>query len=482
MYSPYKLDAMAQPVRIKQVWDFLSEKIKELKEKSCKISDEFYRKQDRTAFLEDICVSLAICVKHHTNLHIVSTHYDLQSLLEDLVIYNKGRDYNQAKYLLKEFEQKFQCAIAEIKDVGQCITDDVLDMLEVYCSNYRALGIRDDTYYQSVPKRALRSKEELVNLERICICIGQGMNVSNGYYTCNGFSQDVALKFDCDAFPILRIVPDLLQKVDCALDACQDWLRSDKVYVQQVEEQVSKGSDTISQQEARLRQIQFEYEQTFACLKSKRAEVVQLKELESENKDMNQIEANRSKIKMEISVVSRTLDSCQNRIRDIQSAELHTIFHEDGEDLLGSSAPESELRLGMQKLGSTYHAYKARLQFDEEIHSTKHDFLKQKLRKTNRRIRMHKEATAKIEGLKREINRLSKKVRHLGERKCHLTTDLAESNAHLDMLRGILDAKVHLKTTREKKGMKAQEKEIRLKDKGQLSAGKLSQHLYDRHI
>ncbi len=70
-------------------------------------------------------------------------------------------------------------------------------------------------------------------------------------------------------FSAYRYVPDLIQKLEVSCDTASDWLRSDKVYIEQVEKDIVNTRTQLKGLDNKVQRVKLDYENIRSHLKHK---------------------------------------------------------------------------------------------------------------------------------------------------------------------------------------------------------------------
>ena len=323
--------------------------------------------------------------------------------------------------------------------------------MEKYCSEFTKLGVSDDDFFHALQARTVSVRGILKQLDRIVRHARKASAISTSLFSDREFSQEVSMKFDCEKYPLIRIVPDLFQKLETVINIAQDWLRSDKVYLEELKRQIDKTRERIKECHTRLELVKHEYNKVFAKLKQTQAELDDTDDtFEIIFKEISLLESKKVRMEMEISAVAKTLCHCRDQLRDLQSAELAYDSKEFADiDDVDGEAPEEEIEFESTKhynspsRGHTHASYRSRLCRDARCYSTKLDYLRKKKKSLTKKIYHKKEVIEVMESTETEICALTKRLKVLGKKKNKLTTEQEMLVAHLESMELAYQHRLH---------------------------------------
>ena len=192
---------------------------------------------------------------------------------------NHPQKVEDAAKCLSKFACNSKIALEQLHETKKLFEDEILNFLQLYCSDYIKLGISDDKFYKTLHLRTMKIDNRLQRFEKLISCVDENLPIQSEYFSDCFFSQELAIEFDCDTFPIVRLISDLIQKLEVSCDTAADWLRSDRVYMEEVEREIENRRSKVHDIEHQLQQHQLVYDSTFASLKLKKI-----------NKDDNEVE------------------------------------------------------------------------------------------------------------------------------------------------------------------------------------------------
>ena len=293
-------DGIRSPNTIYEVWDFIGSHLHKVKDEIGKFVTEFYMNEERITYLVNIHEALKVTMVHDKTLNKVGSLLDLEQLLEvSPTTFVLPQMTQKASEFLVSYYDQIKITIAKLKEVRHMFQRDILRPLETYCTSYAKLGITDDNFYKALKSRTIKIRGILIHFDKIADSLGKKNEVPVDYFSDFSFSQELSLQFNCDAFPILRIVPDLFQKLDTVIDTGQDWLRSDKVYLDQIRKEIENTQLRIKDIECDSQLVKLKYDQLFSLVKQKRFTMDDSEEhKETLWRDISKLEAMKVKLDM----------------------------------------------------------------------------------------------------------------------------------------------------------------------------------------
>ena len=450
-------DGSSPPKTIHCVWNYVSFQLRNIRDMLRQSTDEFYGKHER--LLHTTIVNDALRLATDANYHndSIGNFSDLDKLANSRSSSSiSPRSLSKAQEVLRLYREKINKTVSKLNDLKGVFERDVLDILEMYCSNYMKLGIQDDKYFKKLRSRTLRIRDNLRDYIKVSGSLTGTSSVVSDYFCHDEFSETIAIKYDCDKFPILRVVPDLIQKCEHVCTIAQDWLRSDKVYLEEVRQQIQKTKDRMKETSGECHSTKLKYERLFALLKQKQFELDDYDEtFELTCKDIAQLECKKTRLEIEIHAVAKALRGCREQIRDLRSVSLSRQQSEDCDGVDGM-APESEEELEEEEkhtvrgMGHAHTSYRTRLCRDARSHNVKLDYLRRKKKKLQRKIESHKSVLREMKDNESDILALSKELRVISRKKVKLLEEISSINSHLDSLEQVLTHRLnptsHIKT------------------------------------
>ena len=141
-------DVNRPPSTIHQVWDYLSLKLREERDKFRYCLDEFYGKNDRMAYVSTVNDSLKVCTDCCKDVQHVGTYMELEALMKISTSETiRPRQLQRAQEFLKTFADKTKIVMAKLTETRRNVEEDILNALEMYCSKYNKLDRHNNPLY-----------------------------------------------------------------------------------------------------------------------------------------------------------------------------------------------------------------------------------------------------------------------------------------------------------------------------------------------
>ncbi len=417
------------PSSINQVWVYVAFKLRQAKDSVRKISEEFYSRTDSEKVIKELLEALK-CFATDT---IITNVEVMQTLLQNWII--DGNKKQKTKTFIQEFSEKLKHLLNGVRNVLQLLKDDIVPCLQSYCSGHVTLGLSDDCFFRDLHIRAASLDGMLKKLSMMTdIIYGQKTHTYQdleSYFSDEGLSFDISLKHDCHTFPIIRAVPDILQKLDGVMGIIQDWLRSDKVYLQEVEKCIEDTKKELKSVVFECQHIKLEKQQHFAKLRTQQME--RENDLESNadvNKHLKTLESKKVRLEIEISATKRTLMNCKEQLEDIDEI--------DGNVSTDNTNDNSPFQIQNSNFRETHESYRRHVSKDERILGSRLLMLHSKMSRWHKSISILQGQLQQSKSRQVEIEQISKKLKNIGKRKIKLETHKKELQSRVEFLSQVL--------------------------------------------
>ena len=447
-------DGDTPPVRIEQVWNFLAIKLRQVRKGMSQVHDLFYERKDRGAFMRSVAGALKEVIGEGETARIVNVSHLEQVILKQKSVTGQsfrlspGRQ-GRAIQTLEAFAEKILMVSTKLESLRASLEWDILRHIRQHCSNYVSLGISDDDFYISLRARTLSIKDILGQFDLLLKFLGEeGTDTpSMVLFSDCDFSLEISISTDCEMFPLLRIAPDLIQKLDTVLDVAQDWLRSDKVYVEQVQREIAKTRTKFTDVKGKFETVKLEYDKTFTKLKQKQS---QYDDSDMTNEDLwrglSKLEATRTRLDIDIAILDKNICVCRENMQDMGSASTRTSQSGVASGRLLSrrqSRDDVYSTRALPRDGSVAHSsYMTQLSKDADAHHTKLETLHQKRILVKKEIAEKRALLIELEANETEIHYLSKKLRNAGKLKSKCKHKLNTITSHIQNLEQLLLARL----------------------------------------
>ena len=237
--------------------------------------------------------------------------------------------------------------------------------------------------------------------------------------------------------------------MESVCDIAQDWLRSDKVYVEQIMMEIDKTKGKIKTLDSKYKLIRLEYDRLFTSLKQKQKDYEEFEnKCEHVCKDLWVMESRKSKVDVEIAAVGRALKSCKQHITDMSPTESHdsvdgcTFSDEENQEIPGHAICETK-----RDFSNVQSSYKARLNHDAIVYAEKLNVLFHRRNALESRIEQNKKSLQEQENAEVHVHKLGRKVRSWGKKRARLSREIQSAKSHLETLEDLMKQRSHLGDT-----------------------------------
>ena len=157
---------------------------------------------------------------------------------------------------LTEFWESGKSSMDSLKIVSSKFKSGVFKRLRTSCRSYREANASVDftlatEYNQQVSKMEEEITSVLEAIERIIKMYEQGVDQS--LFTNTSFSDRILVSCDRKAFPILRVFPDLSEKLARLCSVATQWIDKDETYVRDIYNHIRATRTQARQKESDLR-------------------------------------------------------------------------------------------------------------------------------------------------------------------------------------------------------------------------------------
>ena len=319
-----------------QVWELVSKQLRNVRAALQKSNNALYdHNQDRIAHLAKVQTALQELTAGRKSS--IDSFRELEKLLEQN--FTKSKEHKEAAGLLQSFHDNCSEVFDQLQQIRSTVTDEILYYLKVFCSDYHKLGIADDAFYDSLQSRTEVVDNYTERFDELSEVISIGSAIPQDLLGYSYFSQELAIELDCHNFPVLRVIPDLIQKLEMACDIAAEWLRNDKVYVQELEQEINEYNDKIHDLEITSKSRKLKYERLFAELKQKQSQL-----------DLEHI----ADLKAEINQLQSKLNVISHRLKRVDSSKSLQLKRTDSSKMLQIRRQGSNKSFQLQKTDSKY--------------------------------------------------------------------------------------------------------------------------------
>ena len=224
------------PLAIQDVYDYIDREIKTLKVRlATKTEKLFYGGIDPIQFLihvEEIFKSKHRVKRIKTLVPKVSSWAELDLFARTCNEVRRPGGVRDAGFSkdLNTFMQAFQRGVKSISE----LLDEVRDLYSIvqsFCRNYQSLEGEFDLKWARAANLELKN-----NLQGISTLLREAQTgVNPKLFSTDKFSMDVAETLDTKRYPILRLFPDVFQKLHFVLHLVGKWRANDQIYLEDVQ-------------------------------------------------------------------------------------------------------------------------------------------------------------------------------------------------------------------------------------------------------
>ena len=430
---------LSRPISsMQRVWDVMARHLRQVREAVRETEDELYGRADRMGYVTACHEALRYVTDRGAGvkLHSVTSLADLEKVLDGAREIASPRSPRQLQSTVKDlmtYLDRLKSVADKLQHAKAILTEDLLRYLEMYCTNYVKLGNTDDKFFKGLRLRTVSIHDHVKAFEQLMEVLTKDSKLSEKYFCDGYFSQEIAIVCDCHTFPLLRIVPDLIQKIELSCDTASDWLRSDKVYVEAVQNEIENTRSRVNDSEHNLKLFQLEYDSTFKTLKDRQAESDYFDgNVDTLWKEVSKMEAKKARLDMQISAVEKSLSGCKENLRGLDTTERHCYWSDSDE-------PDGYC-------GQAHSSYKTRLNKDAEAHSAKLSTLMKKKQKLDKQISKKRAVLEEAQNKEIEVQKLRKRLRAIGKQKSKLSEEIDIESTHLQELQEVLKRRLNPRT------------------------------------
>ena len=423
---------------MQRVWDVVARRLREVRDVIRGAQEELYGKQDRLSYISSCHDGLKYLTERGAKQFSVITLADLEKVLENARQISSPRSPRQLQSAIEDIKMyinRLKSVLKKLQEAKKIFTDDLLQYLELYCANYAKLGSADDKFFKSLRHRTVSIRDHMKSFEKLVEVLDKKLPLCETYFSDCFFSQEISIVCDCDSYPLLRVVPDLIQKMELSCDTASDWLRSDKVYLEQVEKEIEDVRSHIRETENSLKMCKLEYESIFKLLKQRQIETDEYDDnVDALWKELSKMKAKKARLEIEIMAVEKTLSGTRDHLRELNNSTVeHRCYCSDSDEVDLDCTYYS---------GNASSSYKSRLSRDAETQTMKLESLHKKKKKLEKQIAKKRAVLKDAESKEIEVQQLSKKLRAVGRQKAKFTEELEVGNSHMSELQEVIQRRL----------------------------------------
>ena len=200
-------DGERDPSNIQEVWEYVGVKLRETKDLTREIIEDFYGYMDRLQYLMQVNDAIKLLLErmsHKNKRTIVDKYTDLEEMLIGGVELSPRMRASKGLDTVRIFVDKSKQALSNLQKVKYAYAMEILNPLEMYCSNYVSLGTTDDRFYRSLKGRIVSIRTTLKHFSRIMLGLNSNLPVSSQYFSDSDLSEEISIQLDCESIPLLR--------------------------------------------------------------------------------------------------------------------------------------------------------------------------------------------------------------------------------------------------------------------------------------
>jgi len=155
---------------------------------------------------------------------------------------------------ISQFWENIRQAVEETKIVVEKFQTNVLDRLNENCTSYNDADINlevSNRYTEEISTYLASLERELTNMRLLIKSYESGIH--QDLFTPSDFTEKLVVSCDLKAFPILRLIPDLTEKIESVCALSRKWLERDEQYMYEVNNYIKETRNRTKQREADLK-------------------------------------------------------------------------------------------------------------------------------------------------------------------------------------------------------------------------------------
>lgn len=194
--------------------------------------------------------------KRDITVEIVDSEMKLVALLNKIQENSDENFDNSVASDLTEFWEHIKDCLFRLKTTNLKFQTEVMKRLESTCNSYQNTGGSNLDFSTKYSEEAFKYQKEINgNVDKINALLGSFPNgIKQEHYTITNFSQRVLSSCDSRAFPILRLVPDISEKLVQMCRLARQWIDKDETYIHDINHQIREQRHNARQKELELRQ------------------------------------------------------------------------------------------------------------------------------------------------------------------------------------------------------------------------------------
>ena len=241
--------------------------------------------------------------KAHKKLDVIDGELKLVELLNKMRSLTEHDTIDPAVIsFLTEFWENIKNSMEAMKLLGAKYRTTVFKRLKSSCQSYRENSYGKDIsltsqYNEQVSKMEGEIEQLLQLLDQLLKSFEKGVNQE--LFTNTNFSDRILVSCDRKAFPILRVVPDLSEKLSRCCTIANQWINKDETYVHDIHNhiretrtQARKKENALRTQKERQEELNRSVDEAYSLFKSNKNKLGQLEtELKTLEEQLAQYDA-----------------------------------------------------------------------------------------------------------------------------------------------------------------------------------------------
>jgi DNA repair exonuclease SbcCD ATPase subunit len=223
--------------------------------------------------------------RKNIKLQIIDSETCLVGLINKL---REAMEYDKGEItVLTEFWDNLRNTVDGFRALVDKFQNNVLNRLNQSCISYSSDDINlevSNRYTLDISDYITEMERELTNTRLLLKSLDSGLH--QDLFTDSVFSEKLLVSCDLKAFPVLRLVPDLANKIGILCDISRKWLNRDEEYMYEVNDYIRKTrtitkrrSEDLKNQKEKQKKIEKAVKSTQILLQNNREK---LQNIESE--------------------------------------------------------------------------------------------------------------------------------------------------------------------------------------------------------
>ena len=295
---PLSWEPGAPAATIQQVWDYVSEQIRECKLQLGRVEVRYHgRHQTADEHAKFLCTILK-----QTKVHAVGKDpymYVIETLSGNL------NNNTRLTAELKDWIEDIKTIKATLNMLRNICHTDIFGSLTTYCSSYHpTIGANDDKLFT-----LYRSK--IISIKKTMLRIDSRLESLDKPETLISIDEMELLQCDCQGGHVLtKIIPLLIDDFEKFLDKSYDWITIDKCYMDEIQTSINKSRKQLRKLDKQCKLAGAAYHTTLVTLRRERVVLDSLvSELSAFSvRELREMEQRSHHVDLEIQTLEHSLD------------------------------------------------------------------------------------------------------------------------------------------------------------------------------